>query len=36
MKNDLADKFKREFYKKYLNKLTHIKNLAKRTYYKKL
>ena len=28
--------FKREFYKKCLNKLTHIKNLAKRTYYKKL
>ena len=25
--------FKREFYKKYLNKLTHIKNLARRTYY---
>ena len=27
-KNDHTDTFKREFYKKYQNKLTHIKNLA--------
>ena len=35
-KNDNTDNFKRQFYKKYLNKLTHFKNLAKRIYYEKL
>ena len=35
-KNDHTDNFKQEFHKKYLNKLTHIKNLAKSTDHKKL
>ena len=32
-KNIDTDKSKKEHYKKYLNKLTHVKNLAKRIYY---
>ena len=35
-KDDHNFHFNRDFYKKYLNKLTHIKNLAKSTYYDKL
>ena len=32
-KNFDTDKFEKEHYRKYLNKLTHVKNLAKRIYY---
>ena len=35
-KNFNTDKSRKEHYKKYLNKLTHDKNLAKRIYYKNL
>ena len=35
-KNINTDQFKKEHYKKYLNKLTHVKNLAKRIYYENL
>ena len=35
-KNFDTDKSKKEHYKKYLNKLTHVKNLAKRIYYENL
>ena len=35
-KNFNADKSKKEHYKKYLNKLTHAKYLAKRIYYENL
>ena len=35
-KNNDTDKSKKEHYKKYLNKLAHVKNLAKRIYYKNL
>ena len=35
-KNFDTDKFKKEHYKKYLDKLTHVKNLAKHLYYKNL
>ena len=35
-KSNSSDSFKKQQYKKYLNKLTHIKNIAKCSYYKSL
>ena len=35
-KSNSSDSSKKQQYKKYLNKLTHIKNIAKRSYYENL